>query len=447
MFQKLKNKYKHLLSDGNFRYLFKSGSSTAITLILVNALRLVAGVFVARYYGAAAVGEVALVNLILSVAVIFANFGIKDAMLRFIPEYREKYNLLSAWKVFQRANLLLLIFAIIGTLIIVAISPYLANEVWKVPHLKGLFQISALFLIPSLLSEMNTSSLRAVFKIKEANLTLIQRVLFRISLLVLLTYFLFDERNPIYIHLATLLAGYLFTIYYLLKHFRFKVNPAEVVTNIPYKNLLLVSFPMLITYSSFALNNFADTFILKMHEPSNVVGVYNTCFNLAQLAAMVMVAINTSVQPKLSQLYHKGDLTAFKKLAQQSSKLIVLTSIPAYLLLTLGAKYILAIYGQEFVIGWKVLAVISLGQIVNSFCGPVAQILNVTGHQKKLTVIVFFASIINLALNLILIPKMGMMGSAIASLVSVSLWNIWASFIIKSKLGFFIWFNPFNRFK
>lgn len=435
------------MSDGNFRYLFKSGSSTAVTLIVVNALRLIAGVFVARYYGAAAVGEVALVNLILSVAVIFANFGIKDAMLRFIPEYREKYNLLSAWKVFQRANLLLLIFAITGSLAIVAISPYLANEVWNVPHLKGLFQISALFLIPSLLSEMNTSSLRAVFKIKEANLTLIFRVLFRISILVLLTYFFFDERNPIYIHLATLLAGYLFTIYYLLKHFRFKVNPADVVTNIPYKKLLLVSFPMLITYSSFALNNFADTFILKMHEPSNVVGIYNTCFNLAQLAAMVMVAINTSVQPKLSQLYHKGDLTAFKKLAQQSSKLIVLTSIPAYLMLTLGAKYILAIYGQEFVIGWKVLAVISLGQIVNSFCGPVAQILNVTGHQKKLTVIVFFASIINLALNLVLIPKMGMMGSAIASLASVSLWNIWASFIIKSKLGFFIWFNPFNRYK
>lgn len=444
MFPKLKQIYEKKVADGNLNYLLKSGSSTAITLIIVNGLRLVSGVFIARMYGAESVGEVALVSMIITIAGIFFNFGLKEAILRFIPEYREKYNFFSAWKVFLKANYLQLAMGVMGVVFLIFLSPYLANEVWNVPHLTKLFQVSTLFLIPALFAEMNTSGLRAIFKVKEANFTLLQRIVFRLFLLFTLTYFLYDKSNPTYIHLATLLAGSIFTSYYILKHFKLKTDKLTPVTPISYSNLLMVSFPMLITYSSHALNNFADTFILKMHEPTNIVGVYSTCYNLAQLAAMVMVAVNTSVQPKFSQLYHKGKLKELKKLSIQSSKIIVLASIPAYLLLTLGSKFILSIYGPEFIIGWKVLAIISMGQIINSFCGPVAQILNVTGNQKHLTYIVTISSLINLAINLVLIPKMGMMGAAIASMVSVSIWNIWASFIVKRKLGFFIWFNPFN---
>lgn len=447
LIQKLKNKYTRLLSDGNFRYLFKSGSSTAFTLIAVNGLRLISGVFIARMYGAESVGEVALVSMLITIAALFFNFGLKEAIVRFIPEYREKYNFYSAWKVFMKANYLQVGFALIGVAFLVFISPYLANQVWNVPHLTRLFQISALFLIPALFAEMNISGLRAIFKVKEANFTLLQRIIFRLMLLFILTYFFYHKSNPTYIHLATLVAGCFFTIYYILKYFKFKADNLTPVTPISYSNLLIVSFPMLITYSSHALNNFADTFILKIYEPTSIVGVYSTCYNLAQLAAMVMVAVNTSVQPKFSQLYHKGAMVELKKLANQSSKIIVLASIPAYLLLTLGSQFVLSIYGPEFVIGWKVLAIISLGQIVNSFCGPVAQILNVTGNQKHLTYIVILSSLLNLGLNLILVPKMGMIGSAIASMVSVSIWNIWASVIVKRKLGFFIWLNPFNYFK
>jgi O-antigen/teichoic acid export membrane protein len=444
LIQKLKDIYQKKVADGNFNYLLKSGSSTAMTLIVVNGLRLIAGVFIARMYGATSVGEVALVSMIITIATLFFNFGLKEAILRFIPEYREKYNFLSAWKVFLKANYLQLGLGLVGVVFLILISPYLAEKVWNVPHLTRLFQISALFLIPALFAEMNISGLRAIFKVKEANYTLLLRVFFRLLLLFALTYFLYHQSNPTYIHLATLLAGSIFTFYYIIKYFKLKTDISTPVTPISYSNLLMVSFPMLITYSSHALNNFADTFILKVYEPTNIVGVYSTCYNLAQLAAMVMVAVNTSVQPKFSQLYHKGQLAELKKLANQSSKVIVLASIPAYLLLTIGSKFVLSIYGPEFIIGWKVLAVLSLGQIVNSFCGPVAQILNVTGNQRHLTYIVAISSLLNLGLNLILVPKMGMIGSAIASMISVSIWNIWASVMVKMKLGFFIWFNPFS---
>jgi O-antigen/teichoic acid export membrane protein len=47
-----------------------------------------------------------------------------------------------------------------------------------------------------------------------------------------------------------------------------------------------------------------------------------------------------------------------------------------------------------------------------------------TDHEKSTLFALSFAAILNVVLNLILIPKLGMMGAAIATSTSVVSWNI-----------------------
>ena len=81
------------------------------------------------------------------------------------------------------------------------------------------------------------------------------------------------------------------------------------------------------------------------------------------------------------------------------------------------------------------------GQLVNVLCGSVGYILNMTENQNIFRNITIFAVVINIFLNLILIPMYGIIGAAIASAISLILWNIISSFYIYRKFNIStIWF-------
>ena len=86
-----------------------------------------------------------------------------------------------------------------------------------------------------------------------------------------------------------------------------------------------------------------------------------------------------------------------------------------------------------------------VGRLISSFSGSVGNILQMTGNQNILARILFLGAIINVLLNLILIPNYGINGAAIASTISTVFWNITMVFAVKKKLGFYSFYLPFIR--
>ena len=76
-------------------------------------------------------------------------------------------------------------------------------------------------------------------------------------------------------------------------------------------------------------------------------------------------------------------------------------------------------------------------------CGPVAQLLNVTGYHKQFRNISLVGAFLNLALIFFLIPKWGIEGAAIGNAVSMAAWNILGTLYIKKKFGYYIAYLPF----
>ena len=67
--------------------------------------------------------------------------------------------------------------------------------------------------------------------------------------------------------------------------------------------------------------------------------------------------------------------------------------------------------------------------------GSVAIILNMTGKEKVFRNIIFVALVINILLNLLLIPKFGIEGAAIASASSLIFWNLYSVYYVYKELG------------
>ena len=84
----------------------------------------------------------------------------------------------------------------------------------------------------------------------------------------------------------------------------------------------------------------------------------------------------------------------------------------------------MGLFGEEFKTGTLALMFLTTGQFVNAASGSVALILGMTGKEKFASYVILIATIINFMLNFVLIPKLGINGAAVASMVGLMFWNI-----------------------
>lgn len=441
---RIQDKIQKALKDPNFAFVAKGSIHTLISMGAVFFLRFLSGVVIARFYGPEISGWLTNLMTFMAAFIILGNFGIKDAMLKLIPEYKEKYNLVTAWSVYKKSLHLIGFFWILCMIIMYFLADWL-SQAWKVPNLKVYFQISGVFLIFLLLSEYNNFVLRAILQIKSANYNNIATLASRVITIVFLTLFFYDDYNPIYLQfLSGCFLAWLFSQISVDKHFRKPGIGQEVLTKVDYSLILAVAFPMLFTYLGFFINNFADAFMLPFYTSTEMVGIYKTCANVSSIAAMALVAMNTTIQPKISQLYHQGKHEDVMKLCMKFSRLIFLMNIPIFAMIIFGSKLmILVAYGKEFLPGSLALSILAIGQIFNVGCGPVAQLLNVTGYHKQFRNISLIGAFINLGLIFVLIPRWGIEGAAIANAFSMAVWNIIGTLYIKKKFGYYIAYVPF----
>jgi O-antigen/teichoic acid export membrane protein len=96
-------------------------------------------------------------------------------------------------------------------------------------------------------------------------------------------------------------------------------------------------------------------------------------------------------------------------------------------------------FGEAFEAGATCLVWLAAGQAVNALCGPVMYLLNMTGHERPAQRIVWAAALVNLALNLWAIPRFGIAGAAVATALSMALWNVAAAVAVKRLLGLSVW--------
>ena len=160
------------------------------------------------------------------------------------------------------------------------------------------------------------------------------------------------------------------------------------------------------------------------------------------LSSIFLFAINSIAAPKFSELFYSGKINELGKIIRISTKIIFYSSLPLVLTFLIIPEKILFIFGEEYRYAKWSLIYLTIGQFVNSFSGSVGYILQMTGKQFIFQNIVFFSMIINVLLNLILIPIYNIVGAAIASMISMAMWNILGILYIYKEYGFISCYCP-----
>jgi O-antigen/teichoic acid export membrane protein len=101
----------------------------------------------------------------------------------------------------------------------------------------------------------------------------------------------------------------------------------------------------------------------------------------------------------------------------------------------LFSNQVLGLFGEEFLAAKGAMVVLILGQLVNVGAGSVGYLMQMTGHQNQCAMVFGSCAGMNVVLNIILIPTLGVLGAAIATAFTRSLWNIWLHQLVVKYIG------------
>jgi O-antigen/teichoic acid export membrane protein len=99
------------------------------------------------------------------------------------------------------------------------------------------------------------------------------------------------------------------------------------------------------------------------------------------------------------------------------------------------------IFGRDFEVGWPILVIGTLGQLVNCGVGSVGYLLLMSGNQRCLIKIEAVMAALMVLMNLLLIPRWGITGAAVAAAITNVSGNAWYLAEVRRRLGL----TPYNR--
>jgi O-antigen/teichoic acid export membrane protein len=195
------------------------------------------------------------------------------------------------------------------------------------------------------------------------------------------------------------------------------------------------SFPLLLIAGFVILLNQTDIIMVGALAGDEAVGLYASASVTARWVSFMLLSANAVAAPLIAGLRAEGETAALQALVTRVARWTFWPSLVLAAILILGAGPVLDLFGENFAQARWALVILVLGQILNAAMGPVGHLMNLTGHGRESAVVYGTAAGVNVVLNLLLIPTMGMEGAAVATATSVVLWNLWLFFLVRRRVG------------
>ncbi len=170
----------------------------------------------------------------------------------------------------------------------------------------------------------------------------------------------------------------------------------------------------------------SDRIMLGIYLNVREVGIYSVAATMVAFVGLFLQSINQIFAPTIAELFAKGEHDMLMRLYQTLTKWSLGLTIPLALGIMIFAKPLMGVFGPDFREGWPVLAIATVGQLVSCGVGSVGLLLLMSDQQNRMVRAQAITVILTLGLNFLLIPRIGLIGAAIASAATnVSLNLLW----------------------
>jgi O-antigen/teichoic acid export membrane protein len=205
------------------------------------------------------------------------------------------------------------------------------------------------------------------------------------------------------------------------------------------------ALPFAVIFGMQTLNDQANLVILGAMATSDQVGIYAASVRLAEAITLIFTAVEFTIAPYIARLHSTEQTTRLQNLISKTARLVFVLSLPVALAFIFYGDWFLAFFGEEFRAGRWALAILGIGRLLNVAFGPVKALALMTGQERATAWIMGIVALLNVVLNLVLIPFWGIIGAASATAISTVAWSAMLCVLAFKRTGVVSFAMPLRR--
>jgi stage V sporulation protein B len=399
---------------GGFNLFWGLAISTVISAVGV--------IIVARLLSPSEYGMVAVALTAPNLIQIFRDWGIDTAMVRYAAHYNSEDKLANVKSILIAGLFFEIVLGLSLTVLSFLLSGLLATDVFERPDIKPLIQIASLSIFAGALLTAAQSAFTGVERMGLNSLTMILQSCLTTVLMTLLILLGLDTYGAILGTTIAALTTGLVSILILLKLYKNLQKPngdrLKIAENI--KTMFKYGLPLsLSAIISGFLTQFYQ-FLIAIYATDLMIGNYSVATNFVVLIAFFSTPISTMLFPAFSKLDSQKEKETLRNVFKFSVKYGAFLVVPAATaVITLSQPAVSTIFGEEYSYAPLFLSMFTISYLYSAFGNlSVGNLINSQGKTKVNLLLTLVTSAIGFPLSLIMIPRFGIIGLIVTSLIA-----------------------------
>jgi len=392
--------------------------------VLGSALRYIFELILARRLGPSLFGVFFLGYSVFKLLEKAATLELGSGMLRFVSLHKGERNLERVKGTILAGLKVALLGGAVTALVLFVFSSALSRGVFHEVKLVPVLRVLSLGVVFTAATEIFVHSLQALGAVQYR---VYVRLLFEPASSILLAFlFLSLGMGLLGASLAFLLPiimGVFLSFWFLKKLFP-PLARNEVVPSADIRKLLSFSLPLFLAGLLALFIRQITPLMLGYFRPAREVGIYAAALRTSLLLVVVLDSFNTIFAPMIADLTNRREFGKLAELFKVVTKWVFSMVLPLFLSFLFFGREVLGLWGKGYQEGLTCLVLLCLGQLVSCLTGPVGYMISMSGRTMISLANTAGVLVLNIVLNIYLIPRYGMLGSAIAVSLALSLINL-----------------------
>ena len=376
--------------------------------------------FVTARLGTDQYGILSLGIMVYGVFSIALVFGLDYGVTRFTAYYLGENSKGKIKSLLKFVFPLVLISSILGSVVMFLASNFVAVNLFHTPELAIVLKIFALAVPFDCLRGILLGVIKGFKNLKyEFYARYLIEGSARIALLFILVYAGFGIVGASIAYVVSVVVSFLFSLLFFRKTFSFfGVGSKEIVKS----EVVDYSWPLMFNALLGLATVSIDSFMIGYFMDVSSVGIYNAMAPIARLTYIIPFALSALLVPVLVGLYVQNDEKTFSSVYNVLNSWVFKFNLPLLAFIVFFPKEMLfVLFGEQYVVGWLGLIILSLGFFIMYSFMVSREVLLALKKSKA----VFYFSLVGVLLNIILnyffVPAYGIIGAAVASVISLGL--------------------------
>jgi len=404
-------------SDRTLLSVAKGGGFLAVGSVFATGSRFVVALIMARVLG---VDDYGAYNLSVSLAFALAstgNLGVDAAMERYLAVFAARRDDASLRGTVRIGVVSSLIGGLVVAAAVFAFAPLMAARIFDDTSLVPLFRLVALIVPVLVITTVLSAAMRGFRRMDQSAFAdnIVQPV-FRTAVIAGLAIIGFNAYVAMIVFGLSLVASLSVLVVLLRRRLADVAAHARVREHV--RGVLTFSFPFWLSGLLAQFRKSVQPVLLGAFRDVASVGIFSVAASANAIGQTINLSITKSLRPVLAQVLDAGDHAQTERLYRTTTRWTISVSLPFFIVLVLYPRAVLQIFGESFQAGAAALTVLAFSELANAASGTSGTIIDMSGYNTVKVVNKVVWVTLSLGLNVLLIPRFGIMGAAIAALSS-----------------------------